>query len=143
VHDIFTAAGATNVQWVWSPVSGAPAPYFPGVQYVDRLGVTCLNGGTAAFTEGWRSFASVCSDSIERLHGLAPQLPIDLSEVGSAEAGGDKAAWITGMFAFLADHPEVRSFIWFNLDKQTAWPIQSSRTAELALRDGVQGTRYA
>jgi cellulose synthase (UDP-forming) len=143
VHDIFTAAGATNVQWVWSPVSGAPEQYFPGGQYVDRLGVTCLNGGTAAFTEGWRSFASVCGDSIERLHGLAPKLPIDLSEVASAEAGGDKAAWVTGMFAFLARHPEVRSFIWFNLDKQTAWPIHSSQTAELALRNGVQAARYA
>ena len=30
VHDIFTAAGATNVQWVWSPVSGAPAAVLPG-----------------------------------------------------------------------------------------------------------------
>ena len=143
VHDIFAAAGATNVQWVWSPVSGAPSQYFPGAQYVDRLGVTCLNGGTAAFTDGWRSFASVCGESITRLHSLAPQLPVDLAEVASAEAGGDKAAWITGMFAFLADHPEVRSFIWFNLDKQTAWPIQSSRSAELALRDGVQAARYA
>ena len=30
VHDIFTGAGATNVQWVWSPVSGAPEAVFPG-----------------------------------------------------------------------------------------------------------------
>jgi cellulose synthase/poly-beta-1,6-N-acetylglucosamine synthase-like glycosyltransferase len=143
VHDIFTAAGATNVQWVWSPVSGAPTQYFPGVRYVDRLGVTCLNGGTAAFTEGWRSFASICGESIQQLHRLAPKLPIDLSEVASAEAGGDKAQWITGMFAFLARHPEVRSFIWFDLPKQTAWSIQSSHAAELALQHGVQANRYA
>ena len=30
VHDIFAAAGATNVQWVWSPVSGAPSAVLPG-----------------------------------------------------------------------------------------------------------------
>jgi cellulose synthase/poly-beta-1,6-N-acetylglucosamine synthase-like glycosyltransferase len=142
VHDIFTAAGATNVQWVWSPVSGAPRQYFPGVQYVSRLGVTCLNGGTAAFSDGWRSFASICGESIQQLHALAPQLPIDLSEVASAESGGNKAAWITGMFAFLARHPEVQSLIWFNLDKQTTWPIESSRAAEQAFRDGVQAARY-
>jgi cellulose synthase (UDP-forming) len=142
VHDIFATAGATNVQWVWSPVSGAPKQYFPGARYVNRLGVTCLNGGTAAFKEGWRSFAAVCGESIQQLHALAPQLPIDLSEVASAEAGGSKAAWIRGMFAYLAHHPEVKSLIWFNLDKQADWPLDSSRAATLAFKDGVQASRY-
>jgi cellulose synthase (UDP-forming) len=142
VHDIFAAAGASNVQWVWSPVSGAPKQYFPGVQYVNRLGVTCLNGGTAAFNQGWRSFAAICGTSLQQLHALAPGLPIDLSEVGSAEAGGSKAAWITGMFAYLAHQPEVKSLIWFNLDKQTNFPIQSSANAEHAFKAGVQSARY-
>ncbi len=142
VHDIFTGAGATNVQWVWSPVSGAPKQYFPGVKYVDRLGVTCLNGGTAAFNKGWRSFSAICGESIQQLHSLAPGLPIDLSEVGSSDAGGGKAAWINGMFAYLADHPEVKSIIWFNLDKQTDFPIQSSPAAQRAFREGAQAARY-
>jgi cellulose synthase (UDP-forming) len=142
VHDIFTAAGASNVQWVWSPFSGAPKRFFPGVGYVDRLGITCLNGGTATFGQGWRNFASVCGKSIQQLHALAPQLPIELSEVGSAEAGGSKAAWITGMFAFLAHHPEVKSVVWFDLDKQTDWPIQSSRAAQRAMMEGLQSQRY-
>ncbi len=142
VHDIFAAAGATNVKWVWSPVSGAPRQYFPGLRYVNRLGVTCLNGGTAAFTEGWRSFAAICGESIQQLHALAPRLPIDLSEVASAEAGGNKAAWIKGMFTFLADHPEVKSFIWFDLRKQADWPIQSTRAAEQAMMAGVRSARY-
>jgi cellulose synthase/poly-beta-1,6-N-acetylglucosamine synthase-like glycosyltransferase/beta-mannanase len=142
VHDIFATAGATNVQWVWSPVSGAPKQYFPGLRYVNRLGVTCLNGGTAAFTEGWRSFAAICGESIQQLHALAPGRPIDLSEVASAEAGGNKAAWIRGMFAFLSHHPEVKSFVWFNLHKQADWPIDSSHAAERAMKDGVQSARY-
>ncbi len=142
VHHIFTAAGATNVKWVWSPVSGAPRQYFPGARYVNRLGVTCLNGGTAAFAAGWRSFASICGESIQQLHALAPRLPIDLSEVASAEAGGNKAAWIKGMFRFLAHQPAVKSLIWFNLDKQTKWPIQSSPASVRAFRAGVQSSRY-
>jgi hypothetical protein len=109
---------------------------------VNRVGVTCLNGGTAAFSDGWRSFASVCGNSVRELHAMAPQLPIDLSEVASSESGGNKAAWITGMFAFLAHHPEVKSLVWFDLDKQTNWPVQSSRAAERAFRDGVQAARY-
>ena len=30
VHDIFTAAGATNVQWVWRPRVRGAAPVLPG-----------------------------------------------------------------------------------------------------------------
>jgi len=142
VHDIFATVDAKNVQWVWSPVSGAPEQFFPGVQYVNRLGVTCLNGGTAAFNQGWRSFAAICGPSIQQLHALAPGLPIDLSEVGSAEAGGSKATWIAGMFAYLAHHPEVKSLIWFDLNKQTNFPIDSSAAAERAFSQGVQAARY-
>jgi hypothetical protein len=39
----------------------------------------------------WRSFAYICGNSIRQLHALAPKLPIELSEVASAEAGGSKA----------------------------------------------------
>jgi hypothetical protein len=46
------------------------------------------------------------------------------------------------MFAFLAHHPEVKALIWFNLNKQTDWPVESSRAAELAFRNGVQAARY-
>ena len=142
VHDIFAAAGATNVKWVWSPVSGAPREYFPGSRYVSVMGVTCLNGGTTAFRRGWRSFASICGNSIRELHVLAPNLPIEISEVGSAEAGGSKAAWIKGMFAYLGQHPQVKAVVWFNLRKQANWPIESSRTAERAFADAVAARRY-
>ena len=142
VHDIFAAAKATNVQWVWSPVSGAPREYFPGYRDVNILGLTCLNGGTTTFNQGWRSFASICGNSIRQLHALAPKLPIELSEVASAEAGGSKAAWIKGMFAFLGDHPEVKALVWFNIPKQANWPIESSRSAERAFAAGVRAPRY-
>jgi cellulose synthase (UDP-forming) len=142
VHDIFAAEKATNVRWVWSPVSGAPREYFPGYRYVNIVGLTCLNGGTAAFKEGWRSFASICGNSIHQLHALAPKLPIEISEVASAERGGSKAAWIQGMFAFLDHHPEVKSVVWFNIRKQANWPIQSSRAAESTFAAGVRAARY-
>lgn len=142
VHNIFAAAGATNVKWVWSPVSGASREYFPGTRYVNVVGLTCLNGGKAAFHQGWRSFPSICGNSIHELHALAPKLPIELSEVASAEAGGSKAAWINGMFAYLAHHREVKALVWFNMRKQTNWPIQSSRSAERAFAAGVRSPRY-
>jgi beta-mannanase len=142
VHAIFERVGATNVRWVWSPVSGAARSNFPGPSQVDVIGVTCLNGGSKLFTGKWRSFESTCGPSISELHALAPRLPIEISEIGSAEAGGSKAAWITGMFAFLAQHQEVKSIIWFDLAKQTDWRIESSTAAERAFMAGVQAPRY-
>ena len=142
VYEIFAAAKATNVKWVWSPVSGAAGEYFPGDRYLNILGITCLNGGTATFNRGWQSFASICGNSIRQLHALAPKLPIEISEVASAEAGGSKAAWIKGMFGFLGHHPEVNALIWFNIPKQANWPIESSRAAERAFAAGVKAPRY-
>ena len=132
VHDIFTAAGARNVQWVWTPVSGAPADYFPGERYVDRLGLTCLNGGPRLFADGWRSLERICGRSVADLHALAPGLPIELAELASSEDGGSKAAWIRDAIEFLRAHPEITTAVWFNLHKETDWRIQSSAASERA-----------
>jgi beta-mannanase len=140
VHQIFAAAGATNVKWVWSPFSGAPAQDFPGAGEVDILGLTCLNG-VAVDKQPWRSFASLCGQSISQLHALASTLPIQISEAGSTEQGGNKAFWIAGMFAYLKRHPVVTSLIMFNMDKETNWPVQSSATSERAFQTGLQSLR--
>lgn len=142
VHRIFTLARARNVTWVWSPVAGAPQRDFPGAGYVDALGVTCLNGGTEALSRHWRSLEQICGRSIDALHALAPQLPIELSEVGSTERGGSKAAWITGMFAWLRDHPDVTTINWFNLDKEANWMVQSSAAARHAFQRAVRTSHF-
>lgn len=131
-------AGATNVKWVWSPAFANSGETFPGKGYVDVLAMTCQNGDKALFARGWESFAKDCGPRIKRLHALAPRLPIQLAETGSAEAGGSKAAWIRGMFTYLAHHPEVKSVIWFNLVKETDWRIESSAAAQRAFAAGAR-----
>lgn len=41
VHDIFVAAGATNIKWVWAPaaprVPQGVSAFWPGADYVDRV----------------------------------------------------------------------------------------------------------
>jgi cellulose synthase (UDP-forming) len=134
VHDIFTSEHATNVKWVWSPVARFSLPLntreYPGDRYVDVLGLSGFNGGTALPWTGWRSFASLFDRSLATLHQLAPGKPVQISEVGSAEAGGNKAFWIARMFADLRAHPQVTSVIWFDLRKQTDWRIVSSPAAQ-------------
>ena len=145
VHAIFAAEHATNVKWVWSPVSRIAIPInlsqYPGGAYVDVLGLSGFNGGSALPWTGWRSFASLFDSTLATLHRLAPQKPIQISEVSSAEQGGNKAAWITAMFDDLGRHRQVSSVVWFDLRKQTDWRLNSSTRAGQAFAVGVASLR--
>lgn len=138
VHHIFALAGASNVQWVWNPVSGAPRDLFPGDREVNRFGVDCLNGGRVAFGSGWRSFTRVCAREIAALHALDPRLPIDISETASTSVGGSKVTWIRRMFAYLRRHPDVKTVVWFDLDKETDWRVDSSPASATAFAAGMR-----
>jgi cellulose synthase (UDP-forming) len=138
LHDRFEALGATNVQWVWSPVARQLDPSeYPGDRYVDVVGLSGFNGGAALDWTGWRSFAQIFRGSLQTLAGMAPLKPVQISEVSSAEDGGDKARWITDMFAELKRHPTVKSMLWFDLRKQTDWRVDSSPAAAEAFAAGA------
>lgn len=140
VHDIFTAQHATNVKWVWSPAAGTldiQGTQYPGDAYVDVLGLSAFNGGTSLNWGGWRSFGRIFDTSARALRQIAPSKPVQVSEVASAERGGNKAAWINRMFTDLERHPQVKSLIWYDLRKQADWPITSSRRAARAFAAGA------
>jgi len=141
VHNLFNAEHVHNVKWIWSPVARFGVPIilsqYPGDAYVNIIGLSGFNGGTAAFGIGWRSFSSLFDRTLRTLHRFAPREPVQVSEVGSAERGGNKGAWITSMFNDLRRHPQVKSIIWFDLRKQTDWRINSSQRAGLAFAAGA------
>jgi beta-mannanase len=141
----FRAAGVTNVTWVWSPNVAFPGSVpisrlFPGAAYVDWTGLDGYNWGTTA-ASGWQSFEQVFGASISQVRALSAK-PLVLAEIGSAEQGGDKAAWITDFFARLAARPEVRGFVWFNHDKEADWRVQSSDASRIAYAKAVAANRY-
>jgi hypothetical protein len=143
VHRLFRAAGAANVLWVWGPAAvDIDAGLYPGDAFVDYVGLTAFNGGLQMRYNRWRPFAKVVGEATRRLHAIAPGKPIELSEVGCAEEGGDKAAWITGMFATLPRHPDITSVIWYDVDKGSDWRVSSSRRAADAFSAGVAGSRF-
>jgi beta-mannanase len=143
VHDIFASQGATNVQWVWSPAAiTMHASQYPGAAYVDRVSLSIFNGGTELRYRTWKPFAAALGRSLENLHRIAPGKPVEISEVGCAEKGGDKAAWIRQMFATLSRHPEITSVIWFDLAKGSDWRITSSPGAAAAYAAAVDAPRY-
>jgi mannan endo-1,4-beta-mannosidase len=134
LHDLFDNAGATNVEWVWAPNTVFPsstplAGLYPGDTYVDWVGIDGYNGGTALDWGGWVDVADLFGPTLDEIRRVAPGKPILIAETGSAEAGGDKAAWIADLFAFMGRQPDVRGIVWFDHDKETDWRITSSPEA--------------
>ncbi len=141
IHDLFVAAGATNVLWIFCPnvdsVPGDPwnqwANYYPGDAYVDWMGFDGYNWGTVMATSTWQTFPTIAA----RIYaGLAAKgKPIMIPETASAELGGDKAAWISGMLPSLESmFPAVKALVWFEMNKETDWRIESSPAAATAFR---------
>ncbi|MBE4717525.1 glycosyl hydrolase [Pseudarthrobacter sp. AB1] len=146
VHDVVAATGAGNVSWVWSPNvpyygSTDLAGLFPGVGYVDVVALDGYNWGTSASWSGWISPQDLFAPGIAQLRALAPGVPILISETASSEAGGNKAAWNAGLVSYLAAQPDVVGFVWFHLQKETDWRINSSATSASAFKSALEARR--
>lgn len=138
VRDIFSAAGVTNVQWVWSP----NVPYFgavdmgsvyPGDGYVDIVALDGYNWGT---TQTWGSSWQLPSDlfgaGLSALRTIAPGKEVIIAETASAEQGGSKADWHTALISYLNAQPDVTAVVMFDMNKEVDWRIDSTATAASA-----------
>jgi Glycosyl hydrolase family 26 len=139
IHDIFTAAGATNVLWVLCPNSdNVPndawnqwSAYYPGDSYVDWMGVDGYNWGDILPASGWRPFSMIFGTLYPTM--AATGKPILISETSSAEAGGDKAAWIAGILpALRSSFPAIKGLVWFHINKETVWTVDSTPASAAA-----------
>jgi hypothetical protein len=148
VRAIFAAEGATNVRWVWSPntendAGPSYAQLYPGDDQVDWVGIDGYNGGTALPWGGWRSLAEVFERAYRAMTALTDR-PMMIAEVGSAELGGDKGAWIVDGFLndLPARFPRVRMVVWYSERKETDWRVDSSPGTLAAWRAVVASPRY-
>ncbi|WP_461175029.1 glycoside hydrolase family 26 protein [Arthrobacter sp. Z1-9] len=146
VHDVMAATGASNVSWVWSPNvpywgSTDLAGLFPGAGYVDVVGLDGYNWGTSATWSGWISPQDLFAPGIAELRSLAPGLPILIAETASSEAGGSKAAWNTDLVSYLAAQPDVMGFVWFHMQKEADWRINSSDASAAAFQSALAARR--
>ncbi len=150
VHDIFTAVGATNVTWVWSPNTIYPgsiplSEVYPGDAYVDWVAIDGYNWGTnPARPESWRTFDQVFKPTYDALAVVAPDKPVMLAEIGSSEYGGSKATWIADALARIPALTRIGAVVWFDWDTDGMdWRIETSPTAQDAFAAGVASTAYA
>lgn len=136
IHDLFEAAGAKNVVWVWCPnvtdTDGSnrhTLDYYPGDDYVDWTGVDGYNWGH----DDWQSFQSVFENIYPILAGK--KKPIFIGEMASAAVGGDKAAWISAIIPTLKnDYPLIKAVTWFDVNKEEDWRISSTPQSEAAFK---------
>jgi len=143
VRAIFNQVGARNVRWVWTPIVGYDGStplrrLFPGDRDVDVVGVDGYNWGATKSHLGWQSYSQVFGPTLTQVRSLSAK-PLWIAEVGCTEQGGDKAAWVSDMFARVCADPRVDAVVWFNADKETDWRINSSPAALAAFQGGLAG----
>jgi hypothetical protein len=153
VHDIFAAVGATNVTWVWCPnidpfdQMHSLESQYPGDEYVDWTGLDGYNWGTnPARPDKWRSFDDLYRETYDEITTtIAPGKPLIISEIGSTEYGGSKAAWIADAIqSVTTEYPQVRGFLWFEKhDDGMDWPIETSSSSAAAFAAGIQHPAFA
>ena len=153
VHDIFTAVGASNVSWVWCPNVDPTNDFqnleslYPGDKYVDWTGLDGYNWGTnPAKPDRWRSFDQLYKSTYDTIaNQVAPSKPLMISEIGSTEIGGSKAAWIQDALAKIpSSYPKIRGVLWFEqFDDGMDWPIETSSSATSAFAAGIKNPAYA
>jgi hypothetical protein len=151
VHDRFTALGATNAIWIWSPnvITARPSvrltPLYPGDDYVDWMGMVGYYRRLYLDDKGKPkdpTFANTYQSTLEELRKVALK-PIVITELGAVEVNGNKPAWITSLFQGLGDNPDIIGFVWFDHSVNgNDWRIESSDAAARAFADGVADPRY-
>jgi beta-mannanase len=148
---IFVAAGAVNVQWVWSPNvmwgtgQGAFDAFFPGESAVEWVGLDGYNWGAQGgrgSNGGWQSFSQVFSASYKDITALTTK-PVMIAETASADQGGSKPNWITDAYArIVAAYPRITAVVWFNEKKERDWRIESTLASQRAFAGAVASPSY-
>ena len=149
IKNIFNQEGANNVKFVWAPNRDGDLTsayqtfntYYPGDAYVDYVGINGYNWGrlytTPDWTSEWQSFDTVFGPSYDAFTSRTAK-PLMIPEMASTEVGGNKAAWITNAFARLpVRFPRIEIVTWFNIQKETDWPVDSSPASLTAFRAAV------
>jgi mannan endo-1,4-beta-mannosidase len=139
IHDLFAAAGATNVIWIWNPniVNPMPGvqlkPFWPGSAYVNWVGIT----GYFA-TTGPDTFTGVYGPTITEIKQFTSE-PIIIAET-AVETGPDEVTGIKNLVDGVKTTAGVIGFVWFDYDKGGVdWTLAGRPIARAAVASGIAG----
>jgi endoglucanase len=130
IHDLFTAAGATNVIWAWCPnvtdtngTNKTTMDYYPGDAYVDWTGVDGYNWGGG----DWQSFRQCSRTSIrcwppKQAHPSSARWRLPSREATRRlDRRHDPDA--EGPISLF------KAVVWFDINKENDWRVNSSPAA--------------
>jgi beta-mannanase len=146
LHGIFRAVGATQVAWVWCPYASSypDSPkntiscYYPGDAYVDWIALDGYNWGKTQPWSRWENFSEIFATGYNIVTRLTDK-PVLIAETASTEIGGSKSEWIRSTLERLKESfPRIEGIVWFNVQKECDWRIDSSEGALRAFRETVQ-----
>jgi hypothetical protein len=140
VHNLFETAKATNVKWIWCPnvlwgQGPSLAACYPGDGWCWLVGVDGYNWGTVDGNT-WESPSSIFDESLADLRTVTKK-NILICETSCVEQGGSKAAWISTFFAWLSTTPQLTGFLWFNINNNPNWLVNSSASSLAAFKKGL------
>ncbi len=141
IHNLFAAAGASNVIWVWNPniINPMPAvelePYWPGSAYVDWVGLTGYFP-----TTGPDTFDGIYGPTLTEVKRFTSK-PVIIAET-AVETGPDEVASIRNLIGGVKANHNVLGFVWFDYDKAGVdWTISGRPIARATVASSIAGMR--
>jgi len=116
LHELFGAAHATNVIWVWNPniinpMPGVPLePLWPGNSYVDWIGMT----GYFAVT-GPHTFDGVYGPTMTQIRRFTTK-PFIIAET-AVETSSSELNSVSSLIGSVKNNSDVLGFVWFDYYK--------------------------
>jgi hypothetical protein len=142
IQDIFAGMGVdeTQVRWVFAPNGWSTPPYsqvdyYPGDDRVDVIGFSAYNFGSTL--DRWASVFEVMGGVFAEARTYAPDKTYLLSQTASSQFGGDRNAWLTEMFTFVANDPNALGFVYFNLNRETDWRMWTGSSLAAGFATGM------
>jgi hypothetical protein len=139
VVQVFRAAGAVNVTWLWtvSSMSGASSPirqWWPGSSYVSWVGID------GYYDRSTDTFASVFGGTINQIRTVTGK-PVLISAT-AVSPGRAQVSQINGLFEGVRED-RLAGLVWFDIAQPVGaghqdWRIEDSPAGLAAFRRGVR-----
>lgn len=131
-----------HVIWVWSPNvrfggSTELEGLYPGDDAVDLIGLVGYFGHLSDTPTSYPTFDELFGPTLDEIRELT-DLPILITETSATEEGGLKPAWTLDLFEGVAANRDVIGLVWFDVDKEADWRVDSSPEALAAIQAGLE-----
>ncbi len=149
VRQIFVEENARNIEWVWCPTAWnwdeQGARYYPGDANVDWI---CSDGYTGWDLDAPLTDIAEAYTAFQAWADQRPNKPILIAEFGAGQRGpGDRAEWVRGIRDWVADSPNIRAVVYFDVDRRPHgeiydWRLRTEPDAWAAMMDVLSSAPF-